>query len=121
MLFALWALSACTATIQVYGAPDGAEVYLSKSPPTPNAKPAMALSQGKLPNATFTTNYFVWDQFYVWVGKEGYETRVMKIPNEAKVLPIVIGATCIVLVVPAIAFLWAAGPTANPINVELER
>ena len=111
----LWVLSACTATIQVYGAPEGSTVYLTKQPPTPNAKPAISVGQGKLPNASFTTNYFLWDSYYLWIAQEGYETQVVKVPNEAKVGPIVGTLFCLFPVI------WAAGPTQNPINVELER
>lgn len=111
----VWLLSACSATIQVYGAPEGASVYLTKTPPAPNVEPAIAVAQGELPTATFNVNYYVWDDFYVWVGKDGYKSRVIKIPKEAKVLPIVGTFFCLFPV------LWAAGPLEGPVNVELDR
>ena len=105
----------CTATIQVYGAPDGAEVYLTKEPPSPNQKPSLTVAGGKLPNFVHTANYWVWESYYLWISKPGYETRVVKVPNEAKVAPIIGTIFCLFPV------LWAAGPTQSPINVELER
>lgn len=111
----LWLLSACSATIQVYGAPEGATVYLTKDPPAPNVEPAIVVSQGELPNATFNVNYFAWDSFYLWIGKDGYKSRVIRVPNEAKILPIVGAVFCLFPVI------WVAGPQENPVNVELER
>lgn len=115
MLQAWLTWTACTATIQVYGAPEGATVYLTKQPPSPSAKPAMPIGKAELPNATFTTNYFIWDNYYLWIAQEGYETYVMKVPVEAKAGPIVGTVFCLFPVI------WAAGPTQTPINVELER
>ena len=111
----IWWMLGCTATISVYGAPEGASVYLTKQPPMPNSKPAISIAQGKLPNASFTTSYFLWDSFYLWIGADGYEARVVKVPTEGKVGPIIGTIFCLFPVI------WAAGPSQTPVSVELER
>lgn len=113
LLFSL--LTGCTATIQVSGMPDGAEVYLTKQPPSPASKPAFSLAGGKLPNFTYTGSYFAWEDFYLWVSKPGYETQVIRVPKEAKVGPIIGGIFCL------FPFIWAAGPTQVPVNLDLPR
>ncbi|MEN0066235.1 MAG: hypothetical protein AAGA48_29105 [Myxococcota bacterium] len=112
----LWALLlGCTSTIQVYGAPKGAEIYVTKQPPTPTMKPAVTLAGGKLPNFTYTGNYLAWETLYLWISAPGYETQVVRVPNDAKIGPIIGGIFCL------FPFIWAVGPTETPINVELPR
>ena len=107
-------MTACTATINIAGVPDGAELYVSKAPMNPDVTPSGYAAAGNGPMSC-TVPYSALDQYYVWADAPGYKPTVQQIPNELKVGPAVTGFFCFFP-----AFLWAYGPTEAPVYVNLQ-
>lgn len=107
-------MSACTATINIAGVPDGAELYVSKAPMNSAVTPSGYTAAGTGP-MTCTVAYNALEQYYVWADAPGYKTTVQAIPNELKIGPAVAGLFCFW---PAL--LWAYGPTSAPVYINLQ-
>lgn len=111
----LWiAMLACTATLQI-NAPADATVYVTDYPPSAGDEPSYYEAKGT-GDTTVDVPYFAWDKFYVWAGGGSYVPEVVRIRNEVKPVPLVVG---VLLFWPAL--LWVSGPEERPIDVKLER
>ena len=108
----------CTATINVQGAPKGAEVYIVKDHmPSADEPPAAFEISGKIPFSA-PVSYFSWENYYIYVGADGYEAYVGAAPNEIKIVPAIAGACLFAIPFP---WLWAWGPSGDTINVDLHK
>lgn len=113
-------LSGCTSTILVNAEPENAFVYVTDYRPDPNHPPQVYEAAGPAP-LYCDLNYYAWEDYYVWVGAEGYQTQVMNINNEIKVGP-VIGSVCLfpTTVLWLVPLIWAWGPEDDPMYFRLE-
>jgi hypothetical protein len=104
------ALLACTATIRVNTNLDTAEIYVMRNA-VPNIKqtPSTYAYRGK-GDVTWNTAYWSWDEWWVWVGAPGYESQVIKVPQEVKIGPAVLAV--FFCAIPAV---WAYGPDDDQI------
>ena len=109
----LLVLSACTANINVQARPGHAEIYVTEYPPSVTEAPVTYVGRGT-GSVAAPVNYFAWDSYYVWVGAPGYTTHIAPVPGEAKIGPIIGG--CFFL----FPWMWAYGPTSQPMFVELQ-
>jgi hypothetical protein len=102
MLIAL--LVGCMATIRVETDLPTADIYITRNY-APSSKEApssyIAHSKGDL---QVTTGYWSWDQFYVWAGGQHSQAKVVAVPNNVKVGPVIGAILCLWPV------LWAWGP-----------
>ena len=105
----------CVAAIQINAQPAGAMVYITDYPPNPEQKPASYKTAGKAPFAC-ELNYFAWENYYYWVGADGYETEAGQISNEVKVGPVLGAVFCLWPLA-----IWSYGPQDGPLWIELEK
>jgi hypothetical protein len=108
------AMSACTATINIAGVPDGAELYVANHPMNPDIAPSGYSAAGNGPMSC-TVPYVAWDQYYVWADAPGYKPTVRKIPNELKTGLALAGLFCAWPL-----WAWAYGPQGAPVYINLQ-
>ncbi len=102
MLIAL--LLGCMATIRVETDHPAADIYITRNY-TPSSKeaPSSYIAHGK-GDLQYTTAYWSWDQFWVWAGTDYAQAKVVAVPNNVKVGPVIGAILCLWPVV------WAWGP-----------
>ncbi len=105
--------------MQIVGAPDDADVFLSKSRMDPDEVPTTSMYAGELPYKE-KVRYIAWDQYYYWVGKEGYQAVTGQVESTVKAGPLVGGMFGLLIWPLAPLVLWAWGPSEQPIRVNLK-
>jgi hypothetical protein len=109
-------LVGCAATIHATASPADATIYLTNEKPSPDRKPASYIAKATDGELNVRVKYYAWQEWYLWVGAEGYVPQVVHYPTEPKAGPIV-GA--VFLLFPAV---WSIGPQSDAtVEVELER
>lgn len=95
--------SGAVSTIHATALPEAATLYLTNTRPSPSEKPAAFVARGV---GEFHTQvgYFIWEEWYLWVGAPGYLARVVSVPTEPKI-GLIVGA--LFLLWPVV---WAMGP-----------
>lgn len=113
MLIAL--LLGCMATIRVETDHPAADIYITRNY-TPSSKeaPSSYIAHGK-GDLQYTTAYWSWDQFWVWAGTDYAQAKVVAVPNNVKVGPVIGAILCLWPVV------WAWGPDdAQVLSIKLK-
>ena len=112
----LWT-TACRATIRVQTRPVDADVYLTRRPagdaPSPTERPSAYHFRIKGAESV-RVPYFAWDEYYAWVEADGYEGKLILVPSQIKIVPVI---GCVFL----IPCPWVYGPDNRSIlDVELK-
>ena len=120
MLFGLclWTTASCKSTIHVQTRPDNADVYITRRTagdmPSRTERPSAYNFRVKGSNSV-RVPYVAWNEYFVWVEADGYEGKLVQVPNNVKVGPVI---GCPFLLIPC---LWVAGPDGRSVfDVELE-
>lgn len=113
MLIAL--LLGCMATIRVETDHPAADIYITRNyAPSSKEAPSSYIAHGK-GDLQYTTAYWSWDQFWVWAGTDYAQAKVVAVPNNVKVGPVIGAILCLWPVV------WAWGPDdAQVLSIKLK-
>ena len=114
----LWTTASCKSTIHIQTRPDDADVYLARriagDTPSRTERPSAYNFRAKSADSV-RVPYVAWNEYYAWVEADGYEGKLVPVPNTVKVGPVI---GCLLILVPC---LWVSGPDGRSIiDVELE-
>jgi hypothetical protein len=117
----LWTTASCKSTIHVQTRPGDADVYLARRPagdaPSRTERPSAYNFRVKGAESV-RVPYLAWDEYYAWVEADGYEGKLIQVPGQIKIGPVLGCAIPIFLFVPC---LWVYGPDGRSmLDVELK-